>query len=158
MKSSILCSACQEKLEKGKIQGIDIEVSRFLFELSKKVKSLSDAKIAKIIDAGVLLLIAGRGDGAKLVGKRGLVVKALAKKFNKSIRVLEEAKNFREFAENLISPTIISGINTLYVSGEPVYKVRVSNEQKNRLLISPQNFSEIIFDLYDRKAEIIFEN
>ncbi len=157
LKSSILCSACQEKVDIGKVQQIEIDVSRFLFNLSEKVKSLSDVKVAKIIDAGVLLIIGGRGDGAKLVGKRGLVVKALAKKFNKSIRVLEEAENFKKFAEELISPLTLSGINTLYTSGKQVHKFRISPSQKDNLIITPKNFSEVIFDLYNRKAEIVFE-
>lgn len=157
LKSDLLCALCQEKLEKGEINKVDIDISKFLFNLSNKVKSLRDVKIKKVIDSGVLLIIAGIGDGAKLVGKKGYVVKALAKKFKKPIRVLEEATDFRKFVEDLISPSTLSGINTVYSSDGKSYKIRIPTTQKSRLTISPENFSEIIENIYNKKAELVFE-
>jgi len=157
LKSNFLCSYCQEKFDKKEISQTDIEISRYLYELSEKAKSLKDAKIKKIIDAGVLLIITERGDAAKLVGKDGYVVKALAKKFRKSIRVLEEAPDMKKFVQDLISPTIVNGINTLYTPLGTIYRVRVPSTQKNKMLIAPENFSSIIENVYNCKAELIFD-
>lgn len=152
-----LCELCHGKLETGKINKKDIEVSRFLFTLSDKVKSLSDIKIVKIIDSECLIIISKIGDAAKLVGKNGFVVKALAKEFKKPIRVLEEADTLKTFVENLVSPISVQGVNTLYTTEGEVYKFRIPSNYKGRLNITPESFSDIISDIYDCKAELIFE-
>ncbi len=157
LNSNLLCSACQAKLDSGQIKQIDVDISRYLFSLSEKTKSLKDIKIAKILDSDIILIIAGRGDAPKIVGKGGSVVKTLAKQFKKSIRVIEEAPDFKDFIEELVSPNTVSGINTLYKMGEEVYRIRIPVSQKFRLAITPESFSQIISNLYNCKAELVFE-
>jgi len=157
LKSNILCNACQEKLNKGMISKTEVDVLRFLYNLSEKMRSLRDVKISRIVDCGVLLIIAGRGDAARLVGKGGSVVKAVAKQFKKSVRVLEEATSFKEFIEELISPAHVNGINTLYKDNEEIYKVRIPAVEKSHLLFTPENLSQIISNFFNLKAEIVFE-
>ena len=157
LSSDSLCEACQNKLESGSITEKDIEVSRFLFTLSDKVKSLSDVRIVKIIDSECLIIISKIGDAAKLVGKNGFVVKALAKEFKKPIRVLEEADTLKDFVENLISPISVRGVNTLYTTEGEVYKFRIPSNYKGRLNITPESFTDIVSDIYNCRAELVFE-
>ena len=157
LKSDILCSSCQEKFERKVISESEIEILRFLYKMSEKVRILRDVRILRVMDSGVMLIISNRGDAAKIVGKEGYIVKALAKKFKKSIRVLEEAPDFKKFIQDLVSPTVILGINTLYTQEGVIYKIRVPNGYKNRMLIGPENFSHIIENVYNKKAEIIFD-
>jgi len=158
LKSNILCSACQEKLNSGKISQKDIEISRYLYDLSDKMRSIRDIKILRVVDCGSLIIITGRGDAAKLVGKGGVVVKKIAKDFKKSIRILEEAHTFKDFVEELLSPAPISGINTLYKDDIEIYRIKIPAIQKNNMMITPEIFSQIISNFYKLKAEIIFEN
>jgi transcription antitermination factor NusA-like protein len=125
--------------------------------VSEKMKSIRDIKILNIVNNDVLIIVTGRGDAPKLVGKAGSVVKKIASKFKKPIRILEEASSFKDFVEELIFPTSINGINTLYRNNEEIIRIRVPAVQKNRLLIKPENFSEIISSFYNKKAELIFE-
>ena len=158
LRSSILCSACQEKLNSGKISQKDVEISRYLYDLSDKMRSIRDIKILRVVDCGSLIIITGRGDAAKLVGKGGVVVKKIAKDFKKSIRILEEAHTFKDFVEELLSPAPISGINTLYKDDIEIYRIKIPAIQKNNMMITPEIFSQIISNFYKLKAEIIFEN
>ena len=158
LKSNILCNACQEKLNNGKIRKEDVEVSKYLYKLSEKMKSIRNVKIVKVIDCGSLIIITGRGDAAKLIGREGLIVKKIAKDFKKSIRILEEAPTFKDFVEELISPASINGINTLYRGDQEVYKIRIPAVQRNSVLITPEIFSQIISSFFNVKAEIVFEN
>ncbi|MHA2338749.1 MAG: hypothetical protein ACXACX_15685 [Candidatus Hodarchaeales archaeon] len=135
----------------------EVNISRFLYELSKKTKSIQDVCIFKIINSGVLVIITERGDAAKLVGKSGSIVKILAKKYGKPVRILEEATNFKEFVEGFISPSAVSGINTLYSENKEIHRVRVPFSQKSKLYFSSESFSEIVSGLYNLKAEIIFD-
>jgi transcription antitermination factor NusA-like protein len=157
LNSDMLCAACQDRFDKGKVTQKEIDVSRFLFSLSDKVKSLSNVKIVKIMDSGTLIIISKRGDAAKLVGKNGFVVKALAKEFKKSIRVLEECDTLKNFATNLLSPVSLSGVNTLYTPEGEVYKFRISSSFRGRMNLTPESFTDIIQSMYHRKAELIFE-
>jgi len=158
LKSNILCSGCQEKLNSGKITQKDIEVSRYIYGLSERMRSIRDIKILKVVDCGTLIIITDVGDAAKLVGKGGVVVKKIAKDFKKSIRILEEAPTFKDFVESLLSPAPISGINTLYKEDKEVYRVKIPSIQRNNVIISPEIFSQIISNFYNLKAEIVFEN
>jgi len=157
LKSDILCNSCQEKLNTGKISQKDVELSRYIYRLSEKMRSIRDIKILKAIDCGTLMIITGRGDAAKLVGKGGVIVKKIAKEFKKSIRILEEAPTFKDFVEELISPASINGINTLFRENQEVYKIRIPAIQKNQLIITPESFSQIISNFFNVKAEIVFE-
>jgi len=158
LKSNILCSGCQDKLNTGKISQKDVELSRYLYALSEKMRSIRDIKILKVVDCGSLIIITGIGDAARLVGRGGVVVKKIAKDFKKSIRILEEATSFKDFVENLLSPAPISGINTLYKEDKEVYRVKIPSIQRNSVLINPEIFSQIISNFYNLKAEIVFEN
>jgi len=153
----MLCQHCRTKLDSGEINELEIDVSRYLFDLSKRINTLRGIKIRKIMNCGVLLIVTDRGSAAKLVGRNGSIVKKIAKKFKKSIRILEEAPDFRDFAEGLISPVSISGINTVYKDDKEIYKLRLPSFKKDSLMIAPENLSIILSKFYNIDAEIVFE-
>lgn len=157
LNSKVLCNACNKTVEGKNISNEEIEVLRFIYKLSKKSPSLNDVKIVKVMDHNVLLIITGIGDAAKLVGKGGSVVKQIAKKFKKSIRILEEAPNFKDFVEDLVMPANVSGINTLYRDNEEITRIRVPEFQKGHMLLTPEDFSQVVSQFYKRKAELVFE-
>ncbi len=158
LRSNILCSGCKDKLDNGMISEKDVEISRYLYDLSERMRSIRDIKILKIIDCGTLLIVTGRGDAAKLVGKGGVVVKKIAKDFKKSIRILEEAPSFKDFVEELLYPASINGINTLYREDKEIYRIKVPAPQKGSVMITPEIFTQIISNFYNVKAEIVYEN
>ncbi len=155
--SKKLCDTCYSKLKSNELTEKEISVLRFIHNLSSKTRSLRDIEIVKVIDRGVLLIITGRGDAARLVGKGGAVVKLIAKKFKKSIRILEEATNLKEFVEELVTPAKVNGINTLYRDNEEIFRVRVPEIQRNHLLLSQEDFSSVVSNFYDRKVELVFD-
>jgi transcription antitermination factor NusA-like protein len=158
LKSNILCGGCQEKLSSGKIRQSDVDVARYLYSLSEKMRSIKDIKVIRAIDCGTLIIITGIGDAAKLVGRKGVIVKKIATEFKKSIRILEEAPDFRGFIEELISPASINGINTLFRENQEVYKIRVPAAQRNQVILTPEGFSQIMSNFFNMKVEIIFES
>jgi len=157
LKSKILCNACQSKLENGLVTEEEVEIARYIYKLSEKMKSIKDVEILRIIDSNVLVIITGRGDAPKLVGKAGSVVKKIANRFKKPIRILEEASSFKDFVEELIFPAPVNGINTLYRNNEEIIRIRIPAMQKNHLLLNPESFSQIISNFYNKKAELVFE-
>jgi len=158
LKTNTLCHACQSKLDEGIISKDEIEVTRYIYKLSEKMKSIQDVKILKVNNSKALVIITGRGDAPKLVGKSGAVVKKIAQKFKRPIRILEEVSNLKDFVEELIFPTPINGINTLYRNSEEIIRIRVPDVQKTHLLVNPESFTRIISDFYNKKAELVFES
>lgn len=157
MKSDMLCSSCQQKFENGELSQIEVDIIRYLHSLENRIKNLRDAKLIKVIDSNNLFIVTGAGDAAKFVGRQGSIVKALAKQFKKSIRIVEKLENFKAFTERLLQPALVNGINIVYKPEGESFKVRISPKQKNRLLISQEDFSKLIRLLYGKNAEIVFE-
>lgn len=157
LNSDILCGGCAAKLADGRLTQTEIDVSRFIHRLSDKIKSLQEARLLKVIDTDVLVVVAGKGDAAKLVGKGGAIVKALAKKYEKSIKVLEE-KDFRPFITELMQPLTISGFNTVYTPDGEVYRIRVPASQKQKQHVSEPALTNISQKLFGKKIEMVFED
>lgn len=158
LKSDMLCSACQEKLETNKITQTEIDISRFIYALSSKVKSLQEVTVEKIIESNSIIIIAKKGDAAKLVGRGGSVVKALAKEFKKSVKIIEQNENFKEFMQGIVSPAVIQAINIVYTPNGELYRIRIPSSQKNNIPVKNEELAEIAENMFGKKAEIVLEN
>lgn len=157
LKSDSLCDICKTKLESNKINQNEIDVSRFIYNLSLKVKSLEDVSIEKVISAGNLIIISKIGDGSRLVGKGGTVVKVLAKKFGKSIRIIEKSDDYKKFIQMLILPSTLKAVNVLYSPTGEIYKLRIKNVDKT-LPIKEEDICNISSSIFQKHVEIILEN
>lgn len=153
LKSSMLCSACRSRAETEKIGEKEIEISRYLYNISKDISSLQTAKITKIIYSDSIIIITAEGDVAKVVGKNGSVVKLLAKNFAKSIKVVDEKKDMKEFINSMIKPLTIAGMNSLYSAGKCEYKIKLVNSKNIKLSMSFDQLSELLEKLYGNKVK-----
>ncbi len=135
LKSDVLCPACEEKFEKGRLEKIDIEVARFLESLKEKFKVLRDAKILKVFKTEEnIIIIAKKGDAPKLIGKNGAIVKILSKEFKKPVKIVEYDEDIRKFLNNLVFPASIEGVNIVYgKNGETKYKIRVTRNYARKI-------------------------
>ena len=153
--SDILCKVDEEKLKKGIITASDVEISRSIYELSKHVKPLKDIEIKKIIKAkNLIVIICAEGDASKIIGKSGVIVKKLSKHLGKPVRVIEEARDIKDFIYKLFAPIPVLGVNILYTPEKEIYRVKIG---KKKSPISNETFKEIMKELYDIEAEIISE-
>ncbi|MDD5416812.1 MAG: hypothetical protein PHU12_02440 [Candidatus Aenigmarchaeota archaeon] len=157
LSSETLCNACKNKLDLNEITQTEIDVSKFVNELSGSIKSLQDVKIEKVIDSNIFIIISGKGDGAKLVGKGGSVVKALAKKFGKGIKIIENINEFRPFIESLVSPAVVNGINTIYSQNGEKLKIRIPSSFKSNMVVSIEDVINISESMFDKKVEVVFD-
>lgn len=167
LRSELLCAGCADKLNRGELSQAEIDVCRALYAMSDKMKGLKEVRLRKVIDTAglgqpserpsVLLLIAGTGDGGRLVGKGGAVVKALAKQFDKSIRVLEEAHDMRAFAAGLLAPAAIAGIDTVYGRDGESFRIRLPEAHRHRITIAPETATAVLSGIYSRRIELAFE-
>ena len=156
LSSENLCENCAAKLGSGEISKDDVEVSRQVFALRDTARSVMDAKLLRVLNRDAVILVAAPGDGAKLVGKGGAVVKALAKQYNKSIKVLEQSE-FKEFISNLLQPLTVMGFNTYYTTDGEIQRIMIPASQKPKQHISSETVSEVASKVYNKNVEIVFD-
>jgi transcription antitermination factor NusA-like protein len=158
LKSDVLCSNCEEKLENGEITDLEIRVSRILKELSNEYGSLRDSEIKHVYDTeNVLVIVTAEGDGAKVVGRGGEIVKEIADEVDKSIRVVEASQEDREVIKGLLSPAEIQSINTVFKPDGQSQKVVVSEEYEGKINLSVDELEKLISDITGTSYEIAFE-
>jgi len=116
LKSGILCSNCQAKVKSGQISDTYLKIARLLLSLEKKYPPLQNVYFHEAVEAnGVLALIVGRGDVARLLGYGGKIVRAIGEKTRKNIRILEHGVDERKFLEDLFAPLTVLTINTIWL-------------------------------------------
>ncbi|MDY6789122.1 MAG: hypothetical protein SVV03_04125 [Candidatus Nanohaloarchaea archaeon] len=154
----ILCTGCQQKIEDGELTETAVEVSRFLMDEAERVNTLRDIEIKSVKEAsGAIVIITGKGDGPKVVGRNGEVVKKLANEFNSSIRVVEDSGVDDEVIENLLEPVEVQGINTVYKPEGTQKKVVVNKGDKSRVPITREEFKEIVKELTGEEYTLSYE-
>lgn len=158
LKSDVLCSGCEEKLEKGEISEIEIEASRILQDLSSEYASLRDSEIIKVFDAeNVVVIVTAEGDGAKVVGRSGEIVKKVAEELDKSIRVVEKASDDMDTIKGLLSPAEVESINTVFSPEGQTKKIVVSEDYQGKINLSTDEFEEIIAEITEEAYQLSFE-
>lgn len=158
LKSDQLCSGCQQKLDEGDIEEIDIEVTRILQNLSTEYGSLKDSEVKKVFDMeNVVVIITAEGDGAKVVGRNGEIVKELASRIDKSIRVVEAAEDDMDVIKGLLSPAEVESINTVFQPDGEYKKIVVDESYEGKINLSTQEFEQIIGQVTGTQYKLAFE-
>ena len=158
LKSDQLCSRCEEKLENDEITEKEIEVSRALQDLSNEYSSLQDSEIIRVFNAeNVIVVVTAEGDGAKVVGRSGDIVKELADRVGKSIRVVEKAPEDLETIKGLLSPAKVDSVNTVFSPEGESKKVVVDDSYEGKINLSTDEFEEIIEEVTEEEYLLAFE-
>ena len=158
LKSDVLCSQCSEKLENNEITELDIKVSRKLKELSNDHGSLRDSTIETTFDAeNVVVIVTGSGDGAKVVGRSGEIVKKVAEEVGKPIRVVENSENDRDVINGLLSPGEIESINTVFKPDGQSKKIVVDDAFEDKINMTQQELQDVIQEITGTDYELAFE-
>ncbi|HIQ49728.1 MAG TPA: hypothetical protein EYH56_00880 [Nanoarchaeota archaeon] len=155
LKSEVFCPVCEEKLRKGKLEKIDIEVAKFLESLKEKFKVLKDAQIYKVVKTNEnIIIIARKGDASKIIGRNGTIAKLLSKEFKQPVKVIEFSEDLKEFLNNLVFPASIEGINILYKrDGEIKYKIRIPESYVKR--IDENLVKQVVETIFEKPIEIV---
>lgn len=155
LKSHVFCPACEEKLEKGKLEKIDVEIAKFLESLKEKFKVLKEAQIYKVLETNEnIIIVARKGDASKLIGKNGSIARILSKEFKKPVKVIEFNDDIKEFLNNLIFPASIEGVNIVYCkNGKTKYKIRITRNYARK--IDKGLLKEAVETVFGTPVEII---
>jgi transcription antitermination factor NusA-like protein len=158
MKSDVLCSNCEDKKEEGEIDELDIKICRKLEDLSDEYGSLRDSEILGIHDTeNVVVVVTAEGDGAKVVGRSGEIVKKVAEEIDKSIRVVEKSESDRDVIKGLLSPAEIESVNTVFTPEGEHKKVVIDEQYKGKINMSVEELEDIVENITGTYYQLSFE-
>ena len=145
LKSGILCRKCQTKLKSGEVSKLDLRIGRLLLDLESNFPFLQEICFYKVREAnGMLAVIVGRGDVARLLSYGGKILRAVKKETGKSIRVLEYGSDIRKFLEDLFAPLSVITINTIWLpDGTTETRVILKKRRRKPPSINVQALKEI---------------
>ncbi|MFB6242074.1 MAG: hypothetical protein ABEJ36_04730, partial [Candidatus Nanosalina sp.] len=92
-----------------------------------------------------------------VVGRSGDIVKEVADRIEKSIRVVEAAQEDREVIKGLLSPAEIESINTVFKPDGQAKKIVVDESYEGKINLSTDEFEDIIEEVTGTDYQISFE-
>lgn len=151
-KNGVLCSACESKLQKGKISETDVELSKILHELGQDI-GFDHA----INTENVIIVVTAKDQIGNFIGKGGDNLKILSDKLGKQLKVIGRG-SLEETIHDFVAPVKVLGINTVFKpDGSTTKRVRVRSKDKKKLRMSPEEMEKLIKSLTDGEIEILFE-
>lgn len=159
LKSGMYCSTCREKIERGEVSPLDLEVAKNLLELESRFPNLKDAEFRGAIETNnLIIIVVGTGEISNFIGPKGKVVKILSDALRKRVRVIEGTSSTKKTIEDLLSPIGVLGVNTIWLpDGTLEKKVRVKKSDSRRLPTSVSNLEDVVYKITNEKIRIVFE-
>ncbi len=156
LKTGILCSGCEEKLAKGEITRLEVELATILYRLEKKHKTLSEINRVKTLEENdLVVLITEEGKAGVLIGKGGKIAKIISKKLKRKIRVVEDTKDYRRIAQDLLAPARVIGVNIVYPPNESSkFKVLVAKQDITKLPASITTLERLLAKLLGKEVVV----
>ena len=116
IKSGIFCPKCQEKIQTGEVNDIDVKIVKLLLKLESKYQTLQNISFYNAYEVdNVLAIVVGHGDLHRFLSGGGGIVRDISENTGKKIRILEKKGNVRKFFEDLFAPVAIISINTIWL-------------------------------------------
>lgn len=149
LENDILCSSCNEKLQRNEISETDVVVSKALHKLEKEGNVSLD--FIRAVDSGHLIIIADKKNARKLIGRGGKNARRLGEIIGKNVRIIENA-DIKEMVEKILNVHVI-GVNVVYAD-EEICKIRIERSFQRR--IRNESIS-LLNEIFDKKIELVFE-
>ena len=109
LNSDILCRSCNKRLDSGEVSDADVRVSRALFRMSGSLKLMREITVKKVAETGrYIIIVCGRGDAARCIGKSGSTAKKLEKELGKKVLIVEQSPDVNGFIKSLFPPSRVS--------------------------------------------------
>lgn len=155
LKSGFLCQSCSDKLRRGEITQLDLEVAKSLLELEPRFPQLKDCVFYKAVEVPglVYVLVSCRRKIPRMVWRR--VSRALSDDRGKPVRIVEKAPSLKAFLTQVLSPARITSVNTIWLpDGSWESSVKIPAADFKRLPAEPKVLEALIKDLINERVSI----
>ena len=146
LKSGMLCPSCEDKVRRGEVSELYVEVARLLLEAESKWPQLHPITLHNVVDGdGVMALVVNRGAMKTMLRLKPLL-RELSRRFRRKVKILERGVSERKFIEDLFSPMEVVAINAIWLpDGSTETRVVIKGRR-------PQSFSRAEEDALKRIA------
>ncbi|MCG3215915.1 MAG: hypothetical protein KAS63_04335 [Candidatus Heimdallarchaeota archaeon] len=134
--TNTLCRKCKQLYREGKINDIDIELSKILIDVSKSNKELKNITIHSSVELEDVVIIVTKNQDVPLLSSPD-VIDSIKQHTKKDVRFLERTKDPKKLVESLLYPIPVLNVSTLYLPpfSEKEYKVEIEKKYKGKLPI-----------------------
>jgi len=153
--TNTLCRKCKQLYREGKINDIDIELSKILLDLSKGNKNLKDIAFYSSFELEDVVIIVTRRQDAILL-KNPESLKKIEQAVHKEIRFLERTNDPKKLVESLLHPIPVVNVSTLYLPpfSEKEYKIEIDKKYKNALPIPEEVIVQTVSSVLETEAYV----
>ncbi len=155
-RSDYLCPVDEEKLRRGEISELDVEISRILYNLDRTYRIGDTVEFVRAFDMGSFVLILVRGEIGRLIGKNGKVLRAFRQAVGKPLRIVEIDVDLKKTLQDLFGGVRVIGINKLFRQDGVVYRVVVSRRDLRKLSFPYPDVKRALDLLLDKPHEVVF--
>ncbi len=144
IESDMLCSSCQEQLDRGDLTEFDVEFSRWVLERAKEYPGLEDLNLSRAIKLQdrVILVVKKRSKDVLLAEQAFL--DEVEESFG-DVLIFESPTKLRRIVRNLIAPAVELGINSLHLpDGFRESIVMLRAEDRDRIPYSKDDLRAIV--------------
>lgn len=128
-KTGVLCKRCARRLRTGKITSQDVEVSKLITELERKIPAIQPMSLQKVIPVGKSLILAVSGNSFPDEKTAYDLTQALEESLDQTVTLIAIQANHKETLTNLFKPLEVLGVDRIFVpDGTLELKVRLRGE------------------------------
>jgi transcription antitermination factor NusA-like protein len=153
--TNTLCRKCKQLHREGKINDIDIELSKALLNLSKGNKNLKDIAFYSSVELEDVVILVTRKQDVPLLSTPEILNK-IEQYTEKPIRFLERTNDPKKLVESLLYPIPVVNVTTLYLPprSEKEYKIEIDKKYKNELPIPEEVIVQTVSSVLDTEAYV----
>jgi transcription antitermination factor NusA-like protein len=158
-KNSILCPQCENKVQKGELTKSDVDASIKLAQLSKLNQDVDKFTLhsCKEFDGNFVLSLSK--NDIMTIRQSRVLYRLLQEQFQGKIWLVEAEENDQKFIEDMLFPTKILSINSVWAPGG-IHRTKavVSGKWTPRFPINTETVIQIVKNARNLDIEIEFEN
>jgi len=150
-----LCKKCKSLYREGKINDLDIELSKLLVQLAKGNKNLKKVELYSVIELKDIVLLVTRKKDIDVL-KSPEVMDGIRSIVNKEIRFLERTNDPKRLVESLIAPIPVQNVTTVFIPpfSDKEYKIEIERKYKDELPIPESVLIQTVSTVLNTEAYI----
>jgi transcription antitermination factor NusA-like protein len=157
-KNAVLCPQCEAKVERGQLSKADVEAAITLAKIAKSNKEIDNFSLFSCKEfQGNFILALAKNDIMAIRQSRTLY-RLLQDQFKEKIWLVEANETDKKFIEDLLFPTKILTINSVWTGGIQKTKAVVSGKWTPKFPIDTKKVIEIVKNARNLDIEIEFED
>ncbi|MFX0205837.1 MAG: hypothetical protein ACFFDT_07595 [Candidatus Hodarchaeota archaeon] len=134
-RTGVLCKRCSSRLRSGKIDEMDIEISKLLVKVENRFSFLTKVELKRtIIVNGYIVLAVSKGSKTPIFDNPQLL-NLIAKEAKRQVKIVEIGSNQRATLSSLFLPLKVIGVDTVFVpDGSQELKIRLRGKEEDLAL------------------------